>query len=126
MNSIGKIASRTGTDVKQAVVAAGKVEVGYVANQTLVRLLKKHIKPSGVMGHMVASQLDTALGQAVVGIVAAQAIKELKGSEPKVAMLADAMTFSASQELIRSFDFDGLIEELLSSVGGAAAVEPQA
>ncbi len=123
MKSLSQIASRTTTDVSQAAVAAGKVEVGYVANQTIVRILKKHVKPTSMVGHMVAAQLETPLGQAAVGILAAQALKELRGQDPKVAMVADAMTFSATQELIRSFDVDGLVEELLAGVGSVAEAQ---
>ena len=109
-----KIVSRTVTDVKDSTIAAAKIEAGHIANKQLVGLIKKQIKPNGPMSFMAASALSSELGEAAVGIVAAQALKELRGEDPRVLQLADAMTFAAMQDLIRSFDINGLIDGLLS------------
>lgn len=109
-----KIVSRTVTDVKDSTVAAAKIEAGHIANKQLVSLIKKQIKPNGPMAFMVHSGLSSELGQAAVGIAAAQALKELRGEDPRVVQLADAMSLAAMQDLIRSFDINGLIDGLLS------------
>ncbi len=118
-----KIVSRTVADVKDSTIAAAKIEAGHIANKQLVALIKKQVKPTGPMGFMAQSALGSELGEAVVGVVAAQALKELRGEDPRVVQLADAMTFAAMQDLIRSFDINGMIDDLLAGAPAAPAAE---
>ena len=95
-----KVISRTVTDVKDSTIAAAKIEAGHIANKQLVALIKKQVKPTGPMGFMAQSALGSELGEAVVGVVAAQALKELRGEDPRVIQLADAMTFTGAVPIV--------------------------
>lgn len=115
------ILTRTAGDVKTSAVAAAKIEAGHVAIEQLAKLVKKGFKPTSPASFMIAQQLDTQLGKSLLGVAAAQAIKELKGTDPRFVKMADAMTFAATQDLLRSFDVNGLLDKLIEGEAGAAA-----
>lgn len=101
---------------KEAAVQAGYLEAGSIANVQMAKLTGKML-PLVLRGYA-----DTPLGMIVSANVAQLAIEKLRPDQKQLKKLTEAMVVSAYQELIKTVNIDGMIEEFLSSKDVKAAM----
>jgi hypothetical protein len=96
------------TNVEHAKVA-GFMEAGRIANNELTKRIAKRL-PLVARGYA-----DTPLARIVLANVAAFAASHFRPEDDNLSRLTEAMAVEAYQELIQTFDIEGLLEELLDT-----------
>lgn len=92
-----------------AVKNAAYIEAGTIVNRQLTKLAMAKAPM------MLRGYLDNSIGKLVVANIFAVAMRELRPGNVQLQTLADAAILSAYQDVIRTIDLDGMIDELLSS-----------
>ena len=101
---------------KDAAVQAAYLEAGNIANTQLAKLTSKML-PLVLRGYA-----DTPLGMVVSANIATLALEKLRPDQRQLKKLSEAMVVAAYQELIKTVNIDGMIEEFLSSKDVKAAM----
>lgn len=96
------------TNVEHAKVA-GFMEAGRIANNELTKRIAKRL-PLVARGYA-----DTPIARIVLANVAAFAASHFRPEDDNLSRLTEAMAVEAYQELIQTFDVEGLLEELLDT-----------
>ena len=82
-----------------------------VNNKLVATLRKKKVGPAIVRGYY-----DEPMVQALIANAAAAALRHFMPSNDKAIVVADAMTLAAMDELMASFDIQGLFDSLVGGV----------
>jgi hypothetical protein len=93
---------------KDAMENAAYLEAGFIANKQLGKLL------AAKAPFMVRGYVETAIGRLVIANLASAVIAEFRPDHTLLGKLSHAMMVDAHQEVIKTLDIDGLIDELLS------------
>lgn len=94
---------------KNVATSAAYMEAGRIANNQIAKALGKKLPM------MLRGYADTCYGKLVISNIANIAIEKFRPEDVKLQSLSKAMMVQAYQEVLREFDIEGLIEELLES-----------
>lgn len=94
---------------KEAAKSAAYMEAGRMANDKAAQVLSKKAPL------MVRGYVDTPVGKLVIANVAALALAQLRPNDRRAAKLTQAMQVQAYSELIRDFDIESLLDDLLNN-----------
>jgi len=89
--------------------SAAFLEAGRIANNQLSQIASKKLPI------MVRAYADTALGRLLLANVALMARDHFRPNDERLAKLVNAMTVSAYQEVLQTFDIEAMIEDLISN-----------
>lgn len=109
-NSKNQMIDRTVT----ANTNAAKVAATLTAGRTLNSVVAKKIVPQ--LPFYAKGYADTALGRVVIANIADFAVKQFMTGNDKANMATNAMMQAAMLELAETFDFEGIVEDVLSNV----------
>lgn len=115
---MSKINSAVATN-KQAAVSAAVLETGRMANSAAIKLLKPNL-PMVVRGYA-----DTAFGKLAIANATLMAVNQFRPESAALQRVSNAMVVAAYQELIQSFDIEGMLDSLCSDNKLAAAFKKQ-
>jgi hypothetical protein len=101
--------SRTVAANKDAMENAAFLEAGFIANKQVTKLL------SAKAPLMVRGYIDSPVGKLVIANLFSSVIAEFRPNHSTLGKLSHAMMVDAHQEIIKTLDIDGLIDELLSA-----------
>lgn len=104
---------------KQAAVSAAVLETGRMANGAAIKLLKPRL-PMVVRGYA-----DTAFGKLALANATLMAVNQFRPESAALQRVANAMVVAAYQEVIQSFDIEGLLDSLCQDNKLAAAFKKQ-
>jgi hypothetical protein len=104
-------------------VDAAKVAAKITAGKTLNGLVATQLRDRKILPVMVRGYADTAFGAVVIANIADFAVKQFAANNRKAVIATDAMMQAAMVELMEEFDFEGMINDLLSNVNLEAVVE---
>lgn len=93
---------------------AAEIATKMVAGDIVVKQVTKRVQP--VLPFMVRGYADSEIGQYVIANVIALALKQFRPGNLKAEYVAEAVMMSAGTELAKSFNIEGMIDELLSSI----------
>lgn len=94
---------------KTAAASAAYMEAGRMANDKAATILSKKAPL------MVRGYVDTPLGKLLIANIAQLALEQLRPNDQRASKLAKAMQVQAYSELIRTFDIQGMLDEILNS-----------
>lgn len=94
---------------KEAAKSAAYMEAGRMANDKAAQVLSKKAPL------MVRGYVDTPVGKLVIANVAALALAQLRPNDRRAAKLTQAMQVQAYTELIRDFDIETMLDDLLNN-----------
>lgn len=94
---------------KEAAKSAAYMEAGRMANDKAAQVLAKKAPL------MVRGYVDTPVGKLVIANVAALALAQLRPNDRRAAKLTQAMQVQAYTELIRDWDIESMLDDLLSN-----------
>lgn len=94
---------------KEAAKSAAYMEAGRMANDKAAQVLSKKAPL------MVRGYVDTPVGKLVIANVAALALAQLRPNDRRAAKLTQAMQVQAYSELIRDFDIEAMLDDLLNN-----------
>ena len=115
---MSKINSAVATN-KQAAVSAAVLETGRMANSAAINLLKPNL-PMVVRGYA-----DSAFGKLAIANATLMAVNQFRPESTALQRVSNAMVVAAYQELIQSFDIEGMLDSLCSDNKLAAAFKKQ-
>ena len=97
--------------------AAAIITAGGVANTQLTKLISKKA-PLATRGY-----INTPIGKLAIANVAALAIKQTRPGDKQLEALAEGMIISAYQEVLNSFDINGIIDDFLDQAPIKRAID---
>jgi hypothetical protein len=100
-----------------AATNAAKLEVGHVANDQLAKIVGKRTPKK------YAALLDTPLGHLMLANAVTVAGQAFYPGNQNLRMLTHAMTVDAYQQLVKTLDIPGIIDELLSNKAVVGALK---
>ena len=92
---------------KQAAASAAIFEAGRIANNKASQLLSKKVPM------MVRGYVETPIGKLAIANAVKMAVDQFKPDNELAIRLANGMVVAAYQELIQSFDIEGMLDELM-------------
>ena len=102
---------------KKAISSASYLEAGRLANNQLNKVVAKKLPI------MMRGYADTAIGRMVMANLAQMALQQFRPNDQRVATLGQAMVTEAYGQMIREFDIEGMVAELLKSTNISKAVK---
>ena len=96
---------------KTVAVSAAYLEAGRMANNQVAKLV------GAKAPMMVRGYVDTPVGKLVLANLTSMAVEQFRPADAKLKKVANAMMANAYQELIRTVDIEGMLNELTSSEG---------
>ena len=94
---------------KNVATSAGYMEAGRIANNQIAKALSKKLPM------MLRGYADTCYGKLVISNIANIAIEKFRPDDKNLQTLSKAMMVQAYQDVLREFDIEGMIEELLET-----------
>ncbi len=104
-------------DNKQLALSAAIFEAGRIANNKAASIFGKK------MPVMVRGYVDTPIGKLAMANMVKMAVEQFKPDSEIAARLANGMVVAAYQELIQSFDIEGMLDELMGDAKVALALK---
>ena len=101
----------------KSATAAGKLEVGHVANEQLVRILGKRLPKK------YAPLLETPFGALAVANATMYVAQAVQPGNQTLASVSQAMVVDAYQQILKLIDLPGLVNELLTNTEVAKALD---
>lgn len=101
---------------KSVAVSAAYLEAGRMANNQVAKLV------GAKAPLMVRGYVDTPVGKLVLANLTSMAVEQFRPTDVKLKKVANAMMANAYQELIRTVDIEGMLNELTSSEGIKSAL----
>ena len=101
----------------KSATAAGKLEVGHVANEQLVRILGKRLPKK------YAPLLETPFGALAVANATMYVAQAVQPGNQTLASVSQAMVVDAYQQILKLVDLPGLVNELLTNTEVAKALD---
>ena len=101
----------------KSATAAGKLEVGHVANEQLVRILGKRLPTK------YAPLLETPFGALAVANATMYVAQAVQPGNQTLASVSQAMVVDAYQQILKLIDLPGLVNELLTNTEVAKALD---
>lgn len=95
-------------------VDAAKVAASITAGKTLNKVVADKVTPQLPM--LVRGYANTALGRVVIANIADFAVKQFLPTNEKAQIASKAMMEAAMVELLESFDFESIVNDIVSSV----------
>lgn len=96
---------------KTVAVSAAYMEAGRIANNQVAKLV------AAKAPLMVRGYVDTPIGKLVLANLVGMALEQFRPADKQMAKVANHMMANAYQELIRTVDIEGMLNELTSSEG---------
>lgn len=94
---------------KNVATSAAYMEAGRIANNQISKALSKKL-PMLLRGYV-----DTCYGKLIISNIANIAIEKFRPEDAKLQTLSKAMMVQAYQDVLREFDIESMIEELLEN-----------
>lgn len=104
-------------DNLKSATAAGKLEVGHVANEQLTRILAKRL-PS-----KYAPLLETPFGALAMANATVYIAQAVQPNNQTLASVSQAMLVDAYQQVLALVDLPGLVNDLLNNTEVAKALD---
>ena len=111
MSKISKVVS----DNKDLATTAAIFEAGRIANNKAAQLISKQVPM------MVRGYVDTPFGKLAMANVVKLAVEQFKPDNELAQRLVNGMVVAAYQEVLQSFDLEGMLDSLINDqkVSGA-------
>lgn len=104
---------------KQAAVSAAILETGRIANNTALKMIKPQL-PMVVRGYA-----DSAFGKLAVANAVLMAVNQFRPDSAALQRVANAMVVASYQDIIQSFDVEGMLDSLCADGKLATAFKKQ-
>jgi len=108
--TVNEIACALGESNKEAFVVSTKQQVGTAVLQKLTKV----VGPKAPL--MVRGYIDTPVGRVILANILAAAAVKYFPNNGKLLYAAEAATFAAMDEVLREFDVQGIVSDILDGI----------